>query len=66
MSVITWLKELVLGKNGYEPEVQDAEIRVINAESQSSVDKASTHFQSMSGEFTKLHRKNGKPREGLA
>ena len=64
MSVITWLKELVLGKNGYVAEDQDEEIQQIKDESQSCLDKASTHFGEMGHEFTKLRRKEG-PSEGV-
>jgi hypothetical protein len=65
MSMLSWLKELVLGKNGYVAEEQDEEIQQIKDESQSCLDKASTHFNNMSHEFTKLRRKEG-PREDLA
>ena len=58
MSVLTWLKEKILGKNGYEPEKQDEEIQKLKDESQSSLDRAAVHFQNIQEEFTKLHRKD--------
>ena len=57
MRVITWLKELVLGKNGYVAEEQDEEIQQIKDESQSCLDNAQLHLGEMRQEFTKLHRK---------
>lgn len=61
MSVLTWLKEKILGKNGYMPEEQDAEIQVIKDESQVCLDKATKHLQQMREEFTKLQRKEENP-----
>lgn len=58
MSVITWLRELVLGRNGYIAEEQDEEIQQIKDESQSSLDKATVHLAQMREEFTKLKRKD--------
>lgn len=65
MGVITWLKDLVLGKNGYIADEQDEEIQQIKDESQLCVDKASSHLGEMGHEFTKLRRKDA-PREDLA
>ena len=58
MRVIAWLRDLVFGQNGYDAEEQDEEIQLIKDESQSCVDKASTHFGEMGQEFTKFHRKS--------
>jgi hypothetical protein len=65
MSMLSWLKELVLGKNGYEAEEQEEEIQQIKDESQSCLDNASVHLNNMGHEFTKLRRKDD-PGEELA
>ena len=57
MGMITWLKELVLGKNGYVADVQEEEIQQIKDESQSCLDNASAHLDNMKCEFTKLRKK---------
>ena len=62
MSVLTWIKEKILGKNGYVAEKQDAEIQEIKKESQEHLDKTQDHLQNIREEWTKLHRKT-KPRE---
>lgn len=62
MKVLSWLRDLVLGKNGYVPDEQDEEIQQIKDESQFCLDRASGHIQQMKGEFTKLQRKES-PRE---
>ena len=62
MSVIEWLKEKVFGKNGYDAEAQDLEIKQIKDESKTCIDRAQTHLGDMRQEFTKLHRKDT-PRE---
>lgn len=57
MSVFSWLKEKLLGRNGYVAEVQDAEIQEIKDESKLCLDKATDHLQQMQEEWTKLRRK---------
>jgi hypothetical protein len=58
MKVLSWLRDLVLGKNGYVAEEQEEEIQQIKDESQSCLDNAQAHLNNMSHEFTKLHRKD--------
>lgn len=59
MSMLTWLKELVFGENGYDSAEQDEEIQQIKDESQSCIDNASVHLNRLGHEFTKLQRKDG-------
>lgn len=65
MRVFSWLRDLVLGRNGYEAEVQDEEIQQIKDESQSCLDNASVHFNNMGHEFTKLRRKEDSREEPI-
>ena len=58
MRVLSWLKDLVLGKNGYVAEDQDEEIQQIKDESQMCIDNASVHLNNMGHEFTKLRHKD--------